>query len=126
MELTKRHRYPWVLIEKAVTLSKKENLTYRDISEKINNLGVHVSHKTIYEWVQKFSKDVKIKEWKREEFCFIDVHEVRCNGKNMFMYEARNSKKSTIGLLFRQTKNNRAADRYFLKMIGEINEKRLD
>lgn len=121
MKLTNRHRHPWALIEKAVLLSKKEKLTYRDISDKISNLGIYVSHKTIFEWVQKFSTNVKIKKFKREEYYNIDVSEVRCNGKNMFMYQAFDSKKNTVGVFFRPKKNINIAKKHFLNIIKEGN-----
>lgn len=121
MKSNKYFRHPWPLIETAVSLSKNKNLSHRDISAKISDLGVYVSHKTVFEWVKKFSDNIKIKNWKREEYYDIDVSEVKCNGKDMFMYQAFDSKKNTVGIFFRSTKNINIAKKHFLKIIEEGN-----
>lgn len=119
MKINKGYRFPWEIIEKAVLLHKKENLTLRAISEKINYLGVHVSHKTIFEWLNKFSDSIKIKKIKKEKNYSIDVSEVRCNGKNMFMYKALNSKNKPIELFFFNHKNMKLAKKCLVQMIEE-------
>lgn len=114
--LDKQHRYPWAAIETAVRWYQKEGLTYRAVSTKLLNHGMEVSHKTVYEWVQKFGDVVGKKSRRRLNKASWDVEEsyVKVNGEWKYMYRAVDGKDNTLDLVFRP-KRNLASARSFLK-----------
>lgn len=116
-KIDKQHRYPWPVIETAVQLHVVQGLTYRSVSEKMENLGVIVSHKTVFEWVQKFANSVNTKNRRRATSYSIEECEVKCNGEEMFMYRAYDSKKSTLGVILRHSKGLAAAKSFFKKNL---------
>lgn len=116
-ELSHKHRYPWPVIENAVIMYVSDKLTYRNISDHMKNIGVKVSHKTIGEWVYKFAGIVKIKRLNSIDSYSVEESHVRCNGQKMFMYQALDDKKSTVGLFFREKRGMAMAKKYFSKTI---------
>ncbi len=123
MTLYKQYRYPWAVIENAVILYVSDKLTYRNISDHMKKIGVKVSHKTIGEWVYKFAGIVKIKRLKSIDSYSVEESSVRCNGQDMFMYQALDDKKSTVGLFFREKKGLAMAKKHFSKIIDKEDNK---
>jgi transposase-like protein len=120
--LDKQHRYPWEVIELAVNWYQKENLTFRAVSDKLNTHGVEVSHKTVFEWVQKFGPTVAKKTKKKVVQSEYDIQEdyVKVNGEWKYMYEAVDKGGSTLNAVFRSRKNMASA-KAFLKKVLEQN-----
>ncbi|MES2615599.1 MAG: DDE-type integrase/transposase/recombinase [Bdellovibrionota bacterium] len=116
-KLDKQHRYPWPVIETAVHLHLFHKLTYRSISEKMLGFGVEVSHKTIFEWVQKFSSDINVKTRKSSQVYSIEESYVKCNGEWRYMYRAHDSKKFTIGVFLRAKRSLLSAKSFFKKNL---------
>jgi transposase-like protein len=116
-KLDKQHRYPWPVIETAVQLHLGQGLTYRSVSEKMEKLGVIVSHKTVYEWVQKFSENVTCKN-RRKGFSYsIEEANVTCKGESFILYKALDSKKATVCIYLSKSKNISAAKKAFKQTI---------
>ncbi len=115
--LDKQHRYPWPVIETAVQLHLAHDLPYRAVSEKMSELGVEVSHKTVFEWVQKFSDNVAAKGRRRGGSYSIEETFVKCNGELMYMYRAHDQKNVTLGVFLRARKNSVSAKSFFKKML---------
>jgi transposase-like protein len=66
------HRHPWETVKLAIRFYNNQSRpTYREVSAKMAEKGIIVSHKTIYEWVQKFHKEAtslnKVKELRVKE-----------------------------------------------------------
>ena len=53
------HRHPWSTLKKAIRMYKSR-YTYRQVSAKLLEQGIDVSHKTIHEWVKKFKKEYNL------------------------------------------------------------------
>ncbi len=121
MNLDHKHRYPWAVIETALLLYLKYNISFRKVSEKMQTMGVTVSHKSIMQWTEKFSNDIKIKRTKKipDSLPAYTIREtfIRCGGKSMIMYEAITIAHERLGLLVREKRNLGAAERYFNKTI---------
>ena len=118
VKLDKQHRYPWPVIETAVHLHLSQGLTYRSVSEKMENLGVIVSHKTVFEWVQKFADEVKIKKISKAPATYsVEESYVKCNGEWMYMYCAH-SKSAIVGVFLRAKRNMVAANNFFKKSFS--------
>lgn len=119
VNLHKQHRYPWEVIETAIKIYYSGNSTYRSISSLLESHGVEVSHKTIYEWVQKFYDKISQKNKKLSDvqrFSDLNIQEsyVKCNGEWKYMYTAKNKKDNVISFVLR-TKKNMSAARSFIK-----------
>ena len=80
--IDKQHRYPWAVIETAVQLYFQQNMTFRSVSEKMLAHGVEVSHKTVYEWVQKFGDNVSNIEWVENPISPLKMSPATCVGLN--------------------------------------------
>jgi putative transposase len=114
----KQHRYPWPVIEIAVQMYLlQEGETFRSVAEKMLACGVYVTHKTVYEWVQKFS-DMVSKTPHRVTSFSIEESYVKCNNEWMFMYRAHNSRKATLGVFLRPRRSIAAAKSFFSKNLA--------
>jgi len=115
LKLSKKQRFPWAVIETAVFFTLKDDLSYRSVSEKMENIGVKVSHKTVYEWVHKFADYVTLSRRCLTQYQ-IEESYVRCNGESLFMYRAVNKKMLTLGIFLRSKRNRGVAEKHFAKI----------
>lgn len=115
--IDKQHRYPWAVIETAVQSYFQQNMTFRSVSEKMLSHGVEVSHKTIYEWVQKFGENIEKKSRKRIPNYEVEESYIKCNGDWKYMYRARDRQNSTLSIYMRDKKNLTSAKSFFKKSL---------
>ncbi len=122
--LDKQHRYPWEVIELAVIWYQRDNLTYRAVSDKLMQHGVEVSHKTVFEWVQKFGEVVsrKPRRASRGLKTGLNVEEsyVKVNGEWKYMYRSTDSKGNILNAVLKD-RRNLASARSFLKRATDEN-----
>ena len=122
--LDKQHRYPWEVIELAVIWYQRENLTYRAVSDKLIQHGVEVSHKTVFEWVQKFGAVVSRKprrsNQRLETGLNVEESYVKVNGEWKYMYRSTDSKGNIINAVLKD-RRNLASARSFLKRATDGN-----
>ena len=116
--IDKQHRYPWEVIELAVTWYQRDQLTYRAVSEKLLQHGVEVSHKTVFEWVQKFGSVVAQKPRRPNKALksgfLVEESYVKLNGEWKYMYRSTDSKGNILNAVVRD-RRNLASARSFLK-----------
>jgi putative transposase len=114
-KLDKQHRYPWEVIELAVFWYQHNQLTYRAVSERLLQHGVSVSHKTVFEWVQKFGNVIAGRQRKaHQKNTKIQEKYVKVNGEWKYMYQSTDSKGNTLNAVLRD-RRNLASARSFLK-----------
>jgi putative transposase len=122
-KLEKHHRYPWPVIEAAVMWYQRYPLTYRAISERLVGHGVEVSHKTVYEWVQKFGTTVQ-KNWKKKanNLAKWSVNEeyMKVNGEWRHLYRAVDGTGNTLSVVTRGRRDLTAAKAFLKKTIDEL------
>jgi len=116
-KIHKQHRYPWAVIETAIQFYYNENMTFRSVAEKMLGHGIVVSHKTVYEWVQKFSENIKQKNRKRASVYDIDESYVKCNGEWKYMYRAHDRQSATLDVFMNEVKNKARAKSFFKKSL---------
>ena len=58
--LYKRHRYPPDIIQFAVWLYYRFNLSHRDIEDLLAERGVKVDHATIHRWVLEYAPQLEV------------------------------------------------------------------
>lgn len=115
--IDKQHRYPWAVIETAVQFYFQQNMTFRSVSDTMLSHGVEVSHKTIYEWVQKFGDCVDKKSRKRIPNYDVEESYIKCNGEWKYMYRAYDRQDSTLSIYMRNKKNLTSAKSFFKKNL---------
>jgi transposase-like protein len=86
--------------------------------------GVEVSHKTVFEWVQKFGEVVsrKPRRQTRDRKTGINVEEsyVKVNGEWKYLYRSTDSKGNILNAVLKN-RRNLASARSFLKRATEDN-----
>ena len=119
--LDKQHRYPWPIIELAVLWYSRDGMTFRAVSDKLAGHGVAVSHKTVYEWVQKFGDAVAKKTKKRTSRGAFTVDEsyVKVNGDWKYMYRAVDKQGHVLNAVFRDRRNLSSAKSFLSKADAE-------
>lgn len=117
--IDKQHRYPWEVIELAVVWYQRDNLTYRAVSEKLMQHGVEVSHKTVFEWVQKFGDVVsrKPKTGKKSPHRETNIEEsyVKVNGEWKYMYRSLDGRGNILNAVLRNRRNLASAKSFLSK-----------
>lgn len=86
MNIYKRHRFPSEIIQHAVGLYHRFNLSHRDIEDLLHERGIEVSYEAIRLWCNKFgpeySKRLKKKRNGFGDTFYIDEMFVKKTGEN--------------------------------------------
>ncbi|MEY3901313.1 MAG: hypothetical protein RL189_619 [Pseudomonadota bacterium] len=122
--IDKQHRYPWEVIELAVMWYQRDHLTYRAVSDKLMQHGVEVSHKTVFEWVQKFGDVISRKPRRSiksiKSSLNIEESYVKVNGEWKYMYRSTDGKGNILNAVLRN-RRNLASAKSFLKRAADEN-----
>ena len=117
--IDKQHRYPWEVIELAVIWYQRDQLTYRAVSDKLMQHGVEVSHKTVFEWVQKFgdvvSRRTKRKKKPLQNQMKIDESYVKVNGEWKYMYRSTDARGNILNAVLRDRRNLASAKSFLIR-----------
>lgn len=118
----KHHRYPLAVIEMATSLYQRHNLTYREVSELMSVRGIEVSHKTVYEWVQKFGRTFAKTSKKLSAKVIPGVEEqyVRVNGEYKYLYRLIEKDGTTANVVLKARKDLTSAKSFLKKPIKEL------
>lgn len=119
-KLDKQHRYPWEVIELAVFWYQRNQLTYRAVSERLLQHGIAVSHKTVFEWVQKFG-DLVAKRQRRTQPRNSKIQEkyVKVNGEWKYLYQFTDNKGNTLNAVLRDRRNIASARSFLMRTEDE-------
>ena len=119
-----RHRYPRVVILKAVYFKLRFKLSYRDVEELMSIRGIKVDHSTIQRWVFKFSKEVEKNMHKRKkQVCDswrMDETYIKVKGRDMYLYRAEDKYGNTVDFLLTKRRQ-----KFFNKAIGNNGKRRI-
>lgn len=118
----KHHRFPLAVIELATSLYQRHNLTYREVSDLMIARGIDVSHKTVYEWVQKFGRTFKPskKTLLAKTAAAIEEQYVRVNGEYKYLYRLIEKDGSTANVVLKSRKNLTSAKAFLKKPIRSL------
>ena len=82
--------------------------------------GVSVSHKTVFEWVQKFGDVIAGQQRKSlQKNTKIQEKYVKVNGEWKYMYQAKDSQGNILNAVLR-SRRNLASARSFLKRTEDL------
>jgi len=118
--LYKRHRFPVEIIQYAVWLYYRFNLSHRDIEDLMAERGIEVSYESIRLWCNKFGPQY-VKRLKRRHLGFgdtfyIDEVFVKIQGKQQYLWRAVDQDGEVVDV-YLQTRRDRAAAKRFFKRL---------
>jgi putative transposase len=119
--LYKRHRFPPVIIQHAVWLYHRFNLSHRDIEDLLAERGIDVSYESVRLWCNKFgplfSKRLKRNHPGFGDTFFIDEVFVTIKGKRFYLWRAVDQDGDVIDVYLQPRRDAKAAKRFFRKLL---------
>lgn len=117
------------IITVAVSYYLRYNLSYREVSEIMNDRGITVCHTTIYRWVQEYSQVIYCL-WKKRnrsagDSWRMDETYIKVKGKWPYLYRAIDSAGLTLDIWLRKSRNKQAAYSFFKRLIKQFGEPRV-
>ena len=117
------------IIMVAVGYYLRYDLSYRDVSEILNERGINVCHTTIYRWVQEYSKVIYC-IWKKRNKSVgdswrMDETYIKIKGKWHYLYRAIDSSGITLDIWLRKNRDKQAAYAFFKRLIKQFGEPRV-
>lgn len=96
-------------------------LSYRQVTEIVNERGLNVDHSTIFRWVQRYSSELDLRcrphlrltndSWR------VDETYIKVKGKWKYLYRAVDSAGNTLDFLLTAKRDVQAAKRFFRKAL---------
>jgi transposase, IS6 family len=122
MNYFKGRHFEGEIIIWAVRWYCKYGISYRDLSEMLEERGVKINHSTIYRWVQKYAPEMHklLKYYTSHNFndsWRVDETYIKVKGKWKYLYRAVDSKGDTIDFYLSSTRNGKAAKRFLGKAL---------
>ncbi len=114
--LYKRHRFPTEIIQYAVWLYHRFNLSHRDIEDLLAERGVEMSYESIRLWCNKFgSKYVKRLKRRHQGFgdtFYIDEVFVKIQGRQQYLWRAVDQDGEVVDVFLQARCDGLAAKRF--------------
>jgi len=119
--LYKGHRFPPEIIQYAVWLYHRFNLSHRDIEDLLAERGITVSYEAIRLWCNKFGlKYVRRLKKKHQGFgdtFFIDEVFVKIDGKQHYLWRAVDQDGEIVDVFLQHRRDGKAAKRFFKRLL---------
>ena len=119
--LYKHHRFPPDVIQYAVWVYFRFNLSIRDVEDLLAQRGIIVSYEAIRLWVNKFSpkyaKKLKRKHGNFGDTFFIDEVFIKIDGKQHYLLRAVDQDGDVVDVYLQSRRNAVAAKRFFKRLL---------
>ena len=119
--LYKRHRFPPEIIQHAVWLYHRFNLSARDIEDLLAERGITVTYESIRLWCIKFgpkyAKRLRRKHPGYGDTFFSDEVFVKINGKHQYLWRAVDQDGEVVDVFLQGRRDGRAAKRFFKRPL---------
>ncbi len=119
--LYKRHRFPPEIIQYAVWLYHRFNLSHRDIEDLLAERGIVVSYESIRLWCNKFgpqyAKRLKRRHHGFGDTFFIDEVFVKIRGKQQYLWQAVDRDGEVVDVFLQAGRDGAAAKRFFKPLL---------
>ncbi len=113
--LYKRHRFTCEIIEYAVWLYYRFNVSHRDIEDLLAERGIEVSYESIRSWCNKFgphyARRLKRKHQGYGDTFYIDEVFVKIQGKQPYLW------REVVDVFLQSRRDGVAAKRFFKRLI---------
>ncbi len=117
----KRHRFPPEIIQYAVWLYYRFNLSHRDIEDLLSERGIDVSYESIRLWCNKFGRQYAKRLKRRHQgfgdTFYIDEVFVKIQGKQQYLWRAVDQDGEVIDIFLQSRRDGKAAKRFFKRLI---------
>ena len=118
----KRHRFPPEIIQYAVWLYYRFNLSHRDIEDLLARWGVLVTHESIRFWCNKFGPHYAHRLRRRHrgygDTLFIDEVFVRIQGRQRYLWRAIDQDGEVVDVLLQERRDAASARRFFRRLLA--------
>ena len=119
--LYKRHRFPSEIIQYAVWLYFKFNLSHRDIEDLLSERGIQVSYEAIRLWCNKFgpkyAKKLRRKHQGYGDTFFLDEVFIKINGIQHYLWRAVDQDGEIVDIYLQKRRDGKAAKRFFKRLL---------
>ncbi|MGB7302239.1 MAG: IS6 family transposase [Burkholderiaceae bacterium] len=120
--LYKRHRFPSEIIQHAVWLYYRFNLSHRDIEDLLAERGIVVSYESIRLWCNKFgpkyARRLKRRHHGFGDTLFLDEVFVKIHGVQHYLWRAVDQDGETVDVFVQKKRDGKAAKRFFARLLS--------
>ena len=117
----KHHRFPLEIIQYAVWLYHRFNLSHRDIEDLLAQRGINVSYEAIRLWGNKFgpkyAQRLRRKHQGYGDTFFIDEVFVKIQGKQHYLWRAVDQDGEVVDVFMQKRRDAAAAKRFFRRLV---------
>jgi putative transposase len=117
----KRYRLPSVIIQYAVWLYYRFNLSLRDIEDLLAERGISVSYETIRLWCIKFgpkyANRLRRKHRGYGDAFFIDEVFIRIDGRQHYLWRAVDQDGEVVDVFLQKRRDGASAKRFFKRLL---------
>ena len=117
----KRYRYPSIIIQYAVWLYYRFNLSHRDIEDLLAERGINVTYEAIRLWCNRFGPKyaarLKRKHQGYGDTFFIDEVFIRINGKQHYLWRAVDQDGEVVDVFLQKRRDGAAAKGFFKRLL---------
>jgi putative transposase len=119
--LYKRHRFPSEIIQYAVWLYHRFNMSHRDIEDLLAQRGIEVSYESIRLWCIKFgphyARRLKRKHQGYGDTFYIDEVFVKINGQQKYLWRAVDQDGEVVDVFLQSRRDGATAKRFFKRLL---------
>ena len=116
-----RHRFPGEIIQYAVWLNYRFNLSHRDIEDLLAERGIEVSYESIRCWCNtfgpKYTRRLKRRHAGFGDTYYLDEVFVRIDGKQRYLWRAIDQDGEVIDVFVQHRRDGKAAKRFFKRVL---------
>ncbi len=117
----KRYRFPPEIIQYAVWLYYRFNLSHRDIEDLLAERGINVTYEAIRLWCNrfgpKFATRLKRKHRGYGDTFFIDEVFIKIDGKQHYLWRAVDQDGEVVDVFLQKRRDGAAAKRFFKRLL---------
>jgi putative transposase len=119
--LYKRYRFPAEIIQYAVWVYHRFNLSHRDIEDLLAERGISVTYESIRLWCNKFgpqyAKRLKCRHQGFGDTFYIDEVFVKIDGKQQYLWRAVDQDGEVVDVFLQARRDGAAATRFFKRLL---------
>ena len=119
--LYKRHRFPSEIIQYAIWLYHRFNMSHRDIEDLLWERGIEASYESIRLWCNKFgphyARRLKRKHQGFGDTFYVDEVFVKIHGKQQYLWRAVDQDGEVIDVFLQARRDGTAAKRFFNRLL---------
>jgi putative transposase len=123
----KRYRFPSEIIQYAVWLYHRFNLSHRDIEDLLAERGINVTYEAIRLWCNRFGPEcatrLKRKHRGYGDTFFIDEVSIKIHGKRHYLWRAVDQDGEVVDVYLQKRRDGAAATRFFIKTVEETSRR---